>query len=101
MRKVEPIGDRIIVRRAPEKELTKGGLIIPETAKERPAEGEVISVGPGRLLESGARSPIMIDPGDKVLFGKWSGSPIEVDGDEFVILREDEVLGRERAVQPS
>lgn len=98
MRRVEPIGDRIIVKRAEEKEVTKGGLVIPQSAQERPSEGLVIEVGPGRLLESGARSPIMIDKGDTVLFGRYSGCPVELDDVEYVILREDEVLGRERLV---
>lgn len=100
MRVVEPIGDRIVVRRAPEKEVTKGGLVIPDTGKERPAEGTVIAVGPGRLLEGGNRSPVAIENGDTVLFGRYSGAPIELDGEEFLILREDEVLCREKVPAP-
>ena len=90
--KVKPLHDRIIVKRVKEEEKTKGGIIIPDTAKEKPIEGEVIAVGNGKVLDSGTKVPMDVKAGDKVLFGKYSGTDIKVDGEEYLILREDEVL---------
>jgi len=90
--KVRPLHDRLVVRRIEEKESVKGGIIIPDTAKEKPQEGEVMAVGNGKVLESGTKVPMDVKAGDKVLFGKYSGTDIKIDGKEFLILREDEVL---------
>ena len=90
--KVRPLHDRLVVRRIEEKESVKGGIIIPDTAKEKPQEGEVLAVGNGKVLESGTKVPMDVKAGDKVLFGKYSGTEIKIDGQEFLILREDEVL---------
>jgi chaperonin GroES len=89
---VRPLHDRLVVRRIEEKETQKGGIIIPDTAKEKPQEGEVIAVGNGKVLDSGTKVPMDVKKGDKVLFGKYSGTDIKVDGQEYLILREDEVL---------
>jgi chaperonin GroES len=91
--KVRPLQDRLLVRRVEEQERTKGGIIIPDTAKERPLEGEVIAVGNGKRLEDGSLQPLDVKKGDRVLFGKYSGTEIKVDGIDHLILREEEVLG--------
>lgn len=91
--KIRPLHDRIIVRRIEENEQMRGGLYIPETAKEKPQEGEVIAVGNGKLLENGTRAAMEVKEGDKVLFGKYAGSEVKLDGEEYLILREDDVLG--------
>jgi chaperonin GroES len=90
--KVRPLHDRLIVRRIEEKETVKGGIIIPDSAKEKPQEGEVIAVGNGKVLENGTKLQLDVKAGDKILFGKYSGTDIKIDGKEFLILREDEVL---------
>jgi chaperonin GroES len=90
---IRPLNDRIIVRRMDEQELMRGGLYIPDTAKEKPQEGEVLAVGNGKLLDNGQRIAIDLKPGDKILFGKYAGTEIKLDGDEYLILREDDVLG--------
>ena len=90
--KVRPLHDRLIIRRIEEKETVKGGIIIPDTAKEKPQEGEVIAVGNGKVLENGTKVPLDVKAGDKILFGKYSGTDIKIDGQEYLILREDEVL---------
>jgi len=90
---IRPLNDRIIVRRIEEQEQMRGGLYIPDTAKEKPQEGEVIAVGNGKLLDSGQRIAIDLKAGDKVLFGKYAGTEIKLDGEEYLILREDDVLG--------
>ncbi len=90
--KVKPLQDRILVKRIEEEEKTKGGIIIPDAAKEKPQEGKVIAVGDGKVLDSGARAPLTVKPGDKILFGKYSGTEIKVDGEEHLIMREDDVL---------
>ena len=90
--KVRPLHDRLVVRRIEEKESVKGGIIIPDTAKEKPQEGEVIAVGNGKVLDSGTKVPMDVKAGDKVLFGKYSGTDIKINGEEYLILREDEVL---------
>ena len=90
-----PLADRILVRRLDEEEQkTSGGIIIPDTAKEKPQEGEVIAVGKGRLLDSGERQPVDVTVGDKVLFGKYSGTEVKYEGEEYLILREDDILAK-------
>jgi len=91
--KVKPIHDRILVKRVEEKETVKGGIIIPDSAKEKPQEGTVIAVGAGKLDDTGKRIPLEVKAGDKVLFGKYSGNEIKIDEIEHVILREDDILG--------
>jgi chaperonin GroES len=90
--KVSPLHDRLLVRRIEEKETVKGGIIIPDTAKEKPQQGEVLAVGNGKILENGTKVPMDVKVGDKILFGKYSGTDIKIDGEEVLILREDEVL---------
>jgi chaperonin GroES len=90
--KVRPLHDRLLVRRIEEKEMVKGGIIIPDTAKEKPQEGEVLAVGTGKILDNGTKLEMDVKVGDKILFGKYSGTDIKVDGEEVLILREDEVL---------
>ena len=90
--KVRPLHDRLLVRRIEEKETVKGGIIIPDTAKEKPQEGQVLAVGNGKILENGTKLPLDVKVGDKILFGKYSGTDIKIDGEEVLILREDEVL---------
>jgi chaperonin GroES len=89
---VKPLQDRILVKRIEEKEAVKGGIIIPDTAKEKPMEGEVVAAGPGKMLEDGKRSKMDIKKGDRVLFGKYSGTDISIEDAEFVIMREEDVL---------
>ena len=91
--KFRPLHDRVVVRRLEEEERTKGGIIIPDTAKEKPQQGEVIAVGPGGRNEDGDLIPLDVKEGDRILFGKYSGSDIKIDGEEYLIMREDEVLG--------
>ena len=90
--KLRPLHDRILVRRVEEEEKTKGGIIIPDTAKERPQEGRVIAVGEGRFIEDGTLRPLDVHRGDRVLFSKYSGTEIQLEGDEHLIIREDDVL---------
>ena len=90
---VRPLADRILVRRIEEKETMRGGIVIPDTAKEKPQEGEVVAVGPGRLTDEGKRISMEVKKGDRVLIGKYSGTEVKLDGTEYVILREDDVLG--------
>jgi chaperonin GroES len=90
---VRPLADRILVRRIEEKETIRGGIIIPDTAKEKPQEGEVVAVGPGRLTEDGKRIAMEVKKGDRILIGKYSGTDVKIDGTEYTILREDDVLG--------
>ncbi len=92
MMKVRPLYDRLLVRRIEEKVTVKSGIIIPDTAKEKPQEGKVIAVGNGKILENGTKVPLDVKAGDKILFGKYSGTDIKIDGKEVLILREDEVL---------
>ncbi|MEI6259871.1 MAG: co-chaperone GroES [Deltaproteobacteria bacterium] len=91
--KLRPLQDRIVVKRVAEETTTKGGIIIPDTAKEKPAEGKVIAVGNGKVADDGKRIALEIKIGDRILFGKYSGSEVKIDGDEFLIMREDDVLG--------
>jgi chaperonin GroES len=90
--KVRPLHDRIIVKRIKEEETTKGGIIIPDTAKEKPSEGKVIAVGDGKLLENGKRVPLQVKAGERILFGKYSGTEIKIQGEEHLIMREDDVM---------
>jgi chaperonin GroES len=91
--KVKPLHDRILIKRVEEKETVKGGIIIPDTAKEKPQEGEVIAVGGGKKTEEGKVIPLDVKAGDRILFGKYSGTEIKIDEQEFLIIREEEVLG--------
>jgi len=91
--KVKPLNDRVLVLRIEEEEKTAGGIIIPDTAKEKPQEGKVIAVGPGRIKEDGERIPPAVKENDRVLFGKYAGTEIKIDGVEHLILREDDILG--------
>ena len=91
--KIRPLQDRIIVKRIEEEEKTKGGIIIPDSAKEKPMEGEVISVGSGKVLENGTKQAPEVKAGDRVLFGKYSGTEVKIDGIEHLIMREDDILG--------
>ncbi|HEX8565610.1 MAG TPA: co-chaperone GroES [Pyrinomonadaceae bacterium] len=91
--KIKPLHDRVIVKRIEETENMRGGLYIPDTAKEKPQEGEVIAVGEGKYKEDGTRQTLDVKEGDRVLFGKYSGSEIKLDNEEFLIMREDEILG--------
>jgi chaperonin GroES len=91
--KIRPLQDRLVVKRLAEEEKTKGGIIIPDAAKEKPIEGEVIAVGSGKFSEDGKQRPLDVKQGDRVLFGKYSGTEIKVDGIEHLILREEEILG--------
>ena len=90
--KVRPLHDRLVVRRVEEKETAKGGIIIPDTAKEKPQEGEVLAAGNGKVLENGTKVALDVKVGDKILFGKYTGTEVKIDGQEVLILREDEVL---------
>ena len=90
---IRPLHDRVLVRRMDEEEQMRGGIIIPDTAKEKPQQGEVVAVGDGKILKDGTRQPLDVRPGDRVLFGKYGGSEVKLDGEEYLILREDEILG--------
>jgi chaperonin GroES len=90
--KARPLHDRVLLKRIEEKETVKGGIIIPDTAKEKPMEGQVISAGPGKIMEDGKRSPLDVKEGDRVLFGKYAGTEIKIDDEEYVIMREEEIL---------
>jgi chaperonin GroES len=90
--KVKPLHDRVIVKRTEGEEKTKGGIIIPDTAKEKPVEGKVVAVGNGKILENGKTLPMQVKTGDKVLFGKYAGNEIKIDGEEHVIMREDDII---------
>lgn len=93
MDKIRPLGDRILVKRIKEEEKTKGGIIIPDTAKEKPQEGKVVAVGKGKKNEEGKLITLEVKAGDRILFGKYSGSEIKLEGEEHLILREDDILG--------
>jgi len=90
--KVKPLHDRVIVKRTESEEKTKGGIIIPDTAKEKPIEGKVVAVGNGKILENGKTLPMQVKKGDKILFGKYAGNEIKIDGEEHVIMREDDII---------
>ena len=91
--KLRPLQDRILVQRVEEEKTTKGGIIILDTAKEKPAEGKVIAVGDGKVADDGKRIPLAIKKGDRILFGKYSGTEVKIEGEEYLIMREDDVLG--------
>ncbi len=91
--KIRPLGDRILIKRIKEQEKSKGGIIIPDTAKEKPQEGKVVAVGKGKMTEQGKLLPPDVKAGDKILFGKYSGSDVTIEGEEHLILREDDILG--------
>jgi len=91
--KFRPLHDRVLVRRLEEHSKTKGGIIIPDTAKEKPSQGEVIAVGPGRRGDDGKIIPLDVKKGDRILFGKWSGNEVKVDGEELLIMQESDILG--------
>ena len=91
--KFRPLHDRVLVRRIEQPEKTPGGIIIPDTAKEKPSEGEVVAVGPGRRDETGKLIPIDVKPGDRILFGKWSGNDVIIDGEDYLIMKESDILG--------
>lgn len=91
--KIRPLQDRVIVKRVEEEEKTKGGIIIPETAKEKPQAGQIIAAGPGKVTDDGKKIPMEVKVGDRILFGKYSGTEIKIDGEEHLIMREDDILG--------
>src|SRR3954447_19389898 len=88
-----PLHDRVLVKRVEEEQKTKGGIIIPDTAKEKPMQGEVLAVGPGARNEKGELAPMSVEVGDRVLFGKWSGTEVKLDGDELLIMKESDFMG--------
>jgi len=90
--KIRPLQDRILVKRVDEEETTSGGIIIPDSAKEKPQEGQVVAVGPGKTLDSGSVAELSVKAGDRILFSKYAGTDVNVDGDEHIIIREDDVL---------
>ncbi len=91
--KIRPLNDRLLVKRLQEEEMTAGGIIIPDSAKEKPAEGEVVAVGPGKVADSGERVVLQVKEGDMVLFSKYGGTDVKLDGEDFLIMREDDILG--------
>ncbi|MGB9846212.1 MAG: co-chaperone GroES [Desulfotomaculales bacterium] len=90
---IRPLGDRVVVKPLPMEEVTKGGIVLPDTAKEKPQEGEVVAVGPGRLLDNGTRVPIDLKVGDRILFSKYAGNEVKLDNVEYLIMRESDILG--------
>jgi chaperonin GroES len=99
MAMLRPLHDRVVIRRLEEKEQVRGGIIIPDTAKEKPQEGEVVAIGEGKVLEDGKRLPLDVKVGDHVLFGKYSGSEVKIGDEDFLIMREDEILGIVQAAE--
>ncbi len=91
--KIRPLQDRVIVKRIEEEETTKGGIIIPDTAKEKPMEGKIVAVGSGKILDDGKKIPLDLKEGDRVLFGKYAGTEIKIDGEDHLIMREEDILG--------
>lgn len=91
--RIKPLNDRILVKRLEAEEITKGGIVLPETAKEKPKEGEVIAVGPGKMLDSGKRQSLELKKGDKIIFESYAGTEIKMDGKEYLLMKEDDVLG--------
>ena len=90
--KIRPLHDRVIVKRIEEEEKTKGGIIIPDTAKEKPIEGKVVAVGAGKLLENGKKQPLEVKKGNRILFGKYAGTEIQIEGEEHLIMREEDII---------
>ncbi len=91
--KIRPLNDRLLVKRLKEEEMTAGGIIIPDSAKEKPAEGEIVAVGPGKVADNGERVALQVKEGDMVLFSKYGGTDVRLDGEDFLIMREDDILG--------
>ena len=94
MAKIEPLGDRVVIRPTPKEEVSKGGIVLPDTAKEKPQEGEIIAVGPGRLSEDGKRIAMEVKEGDKVIYSKYAGTEFKLDDEELVIMRESDILAK-------
>ena len=90
--KIKPLNDRVLVKRMEEVQVTKGGILIPDTAKEKPIEGKVIAVGPGKMSDAGSRMPLQLKEGDRVLFGKYAGTEIKTEGEEYLMMREEDIL---------
>ncbi|MGQ9546313.1 MAG: co-chaperone GroES [Dehalococcoidia bacterium] len=94
MAKIEPLGDRVVIRPMPKEEVSKGGIFLPDTAKEKPQEGKIIAVGPGRLTEDGTRIAMEVKKGDKVLYSKYAGTEFKLDDEELIIMRESDILAK-------
>jgi chaperonin GroES len=94
MAKIEPLGDRVVIKPTPQEEVSKGGIVLPDTAKEKPQEGKIIAVGPGRLTEEGKRIAMDVKKGDKVIYSKYAGTEFKLDGEEVIILREGDILAK-------
>jgi chaperonin GroES len=94
MAKIEPLGDRVVIRPTPKEEVSKGGIVLPDTAKEKPQEGKIIAVGPGRLTEEGNRIAMEVKKGDKVIYSKYAGTEFKLDGEELIIMREGDILAK-------
>ena len=94
MAKIEPLGDRVVIKPTPQEDVSKGGIVLPDTAKEKPQEGKIIAVGPGRLTEEGTRIAMEVKKGDKVIYSKYAGTEFKIDDEELVIMREGDILGK-------
>ena len=94
MAKIEPLGDRVVIKPTPKEEVSKGGIVLPDTAKEKPQEGKIIAVGPGRLTEEGNRIAMDVKKGDKVIYSKYAGTEFKLDGEELIIMREGDILAK-------
>ena len=94
MAKIEPLGDRVVIKPTPQEEVSKGGIVLPDTAKEKPQEGKIIAVGPGRLTEEGKRIAMDVKKGDKVIYSKYAGTEFKLDGEEVIIMREGDILAK-------
>ncbi len=94
MAKIEPLGDRVVIKPTPKEEVSKGGIVLPDTAKEKPQEGKIIAVGPGRLTEEGDRIAMEVKKGDKVIYSKYAGTEFKLDGEELIIMREGDILAK-------
>jgi len=94
MAKIEPLGDRVVIKATPKEEVSKGGIVLPDTAKEKPQEGKIIAVGPGRLTEEGNRIAMEVKKGDKVIYSKYAGTEFKLDGEEVIIMREGDILAK-------
>jgi chaperonin GroES len=94
MAKIEPLGDRVVIKPTPKEEVSKGGIVLPDTAKEKPQEGKIIAVGPGRLTEDGKRIAMDVKKGDKVIYSKYAGTEFKLDGEELIIMREGDILAK-------
>ena len=101
MAKIEPLGDRVVIRPTPKEEVSKGGIVLPDTAKEKPQEGEIIAVGPGKLSEDGKRIAMEVKQGDKVIYSKYAGTEFKLDDEELVIMRESDILAKKSSTKSS